>query len=305
MAHVVWHQRPRLRRPVLLAAFEGWNDAGDAASFALKYLAEQWNARPFAEVDLEDFVDFTSSRPMVRVDDDGHRVVDWPKHEISAAAVPWGSTDVITLVGPEPHLRWRTYLAEITALIKELDVSMVVTLGALLAEVPHNRPVSVVGTADDPLLRQRLDLRSSRYEGPTGIVGALGSACHEAGIAHVSLWAAVPTYVSAAPSPKAALALIEKVGSLLNGPTTTTDLEIASAAYERQIDELVAGDDDTAAYVAGLADAADEDDEETDDDDDLIIGDGPRPGRGPSLEGANPEAFVEEVERYLREHPDR
>jgi proteasome assembly chaperone (PAC2) family protein len=251
--------------------------------------------RPFAEIDLENFVDFTSARPVVRLDDDGHRVVDWPRHQLAAAAVPWAATDVVTLVGPEPHLRWRAYLKEITELAKALEVSMVVTLGALLAEVPHSRQVSVVGTTDDATLRRRLDLRPSRYEGPTGIVGALGAACHDAGIPYASLWAAVPTYVSAAPSPKAALALVEKVAAMLNGPTRTTELEIASAAYERQIDELIAGDEDTAAYVAGLLESADEDDDDievTDDDE-------------PTLEDANPAAFVEEVERYLRDHPDR
>jgi predicted ATP-grasp superfamily ATP-dependent carboligase len=308
VSRVVWQHHPRLRRPVLLAAFEGWNDAGDAASFALRYLADQWNTHPFAEIDLEDFIDFTSSRPTVRLEDDGERVVDWPKHELGAAEVPWGSADVVTLVGPEPHLRWRSYVAEIIALAQELDVSMVVTLGALLAEVPHNRPVSVVGTADNPAVRRRLNLRSSRYEGPTGIVGALGNACSEAGIDHVSLWATVPTYVSAAPSPKAALALVERVAELLRGPATTTDLEIAASAYVRQIDELVERDDETAAYVAGLSEVAeddDDDDDDSDDDDLLITGDaGPAPAPTP-LAGADPEVFVEEVERFLRENPDR
>lgn len=282
MAHLIRVGRPRLRRPVLVAAFEGWNDAGEAATFAVRFLADRWNAEPFASIDPEEFYDFTSTRPTVQLDENHMREVVWPSTEFSAATVPGAELDVVCLQGAEPQLKWRTFCAQIVELAAEQDVRLVVTLGALLAEVPHSRPVSVVGTAYDPELVRRLHLSPSNYEGPTGIVGVLHDAFRQVGVPSVSLWAAVPTYVPGAPSPKAALALVERTAQLLSVPLTTTDLEIASAAYERQIDELVADDDDTAAYVAQLERDADDED----DDDDLET---------------DPGALIEEVERYLRE----
>ncbi len=263
---------------MLIAAFEGWNDAGEAATYAARYLAEQWGARRFAVIDPEEFFDFSSSRPTVRLDDDQQRQIEWPSTEMTAGAVPGGGGDAIVLIGTEPQLRWRTFCEQVSAVARELDVSMVITLGALLAEVPHSRPVSVIGTADDDELIARLGLRRSTYQGPTGIVGVLTDAARKLGIPVISLWAAVPTYVPGAPSPKAALALVRRVAEVLSVSVPTAELEIASASYERQLDELVAGDEDTASYVARLEEEVDEPDDEVEDDD-----------------------LITEVERYLRD----
>lgn len=281
-----WHHRPKLRRPVLVAAFEGWNDAGDAASSAARWLADRHDAEHVATIDAEDFFDFTTTRPMIATGPDGKRQLTWPDTELWAAPTAAG-TDLVVLVGNEPHLRWRTYCAAVLEAAEALECSLVLTLGALLSDVPHSRPTAVSGTADDAELVERLHLAPSSYEGPTGIVGVLHATCSQAGRPSASLWASVPTYVSGAPSPKAALALVERTMAALGLSLPTTDLEIASAAYERQIDELVADDDDTAAYVHGLEEAAD--DEPAEDDDDLD-----------ALAASDPAELVEEVERFLR-----
>jgi proteasome assembly chaperone (PAC2) family protein len=273
--------RPTLHQPVLVAAFEGWNDGGDAATFAARFLAERWDAEPFATIDPEEFFDFTSTRPHVQLDDDGLREIVWPTTTFSSASIPDADLDVIFVVGSEPQLKWRTFCDEIVQIANEYEARLVVTLGALLAEVPHTRPVSVVGTAYDGALVRQLGLTQSAYQGPTGIIGVLHDAFRHATVPSASLWAAVPTYVPNAPSPKAALALVERIAELLAIPMVTTDLEIASASYERQIDELVADDDDTAAYVARLEEATDEMPDDEDAHGDLIA----------------------EVERFLREHP--
>ena len=215
MEHVSWTARPRLRRPVLIAAFEGWNDAGDAASFAARYLAKQWDAEQFAELDPEDFYDFTETRPRVKLDDDLQREIMWPANEFYAATPPGFERDLIVLIGTEPQLRWKTFSRQIVEVVRSLDASMVVTLGALLAEVAHSRPVSVVGTTSDPEIAEDLGLRPSSYQGPTGIVGVLHDECRQAGLSSASLWAAVPAYVPSSPSPKAALALVERCAALL------------------------------------------------------------------------------------------
>lgn len=286
MPHVVRRRRPHLHDPVLVAGFEGWNDAGEAASFAARFLAERWDAEPFAEVDPEDFFDFTSTRPEVRLDEGMQREIVWPSTTLSSTTIPGSDRDIIFLLGTEPQLRWRTFCDEIVSVASEEGVRLVVTLGALLAEVPHSRPVNVVGTTQDPDLVRSLALQQSSYEGPTGIVGVLHDTLRRAGIPTVSLWAAVPTYVPSAPSPKAALALIERLSTLLRVPVATTDLEIAAAAYERQIDELVAEDDDTAAYVARLEETADE-----------------QAAQAELSEGIADGDLIAEVERYLRENP--
>jgi proteasome assembly chaperone (PAC2) family protein len=281
-----WHHRPELRHPVLVAAFEGWNDAGDAASGAARWLADRYGAELVATIEAEEFFDFTTTRPTVETGEDGRRVITWPDTELWAATTDGGS-DLLILVGHEPHLRWRTYCNAVLAAATDLECSLLLTLGALLSDVPHTRPTSVSGTADDPVLMERLALTKSSYEGPTGIVGVLHATCHQVGQSSASLWAAVPTYVSGAPSPKATLALIERTAALLGLSIPTTDLQIATAAYERQIDDLVAADDDTAAYVAGLEEAADDPEAE-------------RQADVSPLETADPTAFVEEVERFLR-----
>lgn len=300
MSSLRWSHRPKLRQPTLIAAFEGWNDAGDAASGAARWLADRYGAEQIARIDAEEFFDFTTTRPMVGTDDDGHRRITWPDTEIWAASTP-GATDLVILVGQEPHLRWRTYCQAVLEAAEALECSMVLTLGALLSDVPHSRPTPVHGSADDPEVADRLDLTRSDYEGPTGIVGVLHAALGDADHRSASLWATVPTYVSGAPSPKATLALVERTMTLLGLQQPTTDLQIASAAYERQIDELIdelaENDDDTAAWVARIAEAADEEDDARAADD---VDAEAAPDDGPDLADADPDELVEEVERFLR-----
>ena len=251
MEYVRWTDRPALHRPVLVAAFEGWNDAGDAASTAARHLRDNWKGEPFATVDPEEFHDFTSTRPQVRLAEGVTREIVWPETTFYVATAP-DAPNAIVLLGNEPQLRWRTFCAQVVSVAKEYDASLVLTLGALLADVPHTRPTSVVGTAVDPALVERFGMRRSSYEGPTGIVGVLQDAVHRAGLPAASLWAAVPAYVPGAPSPKAALALVERAAELLQAPVSTTELEIASASYERQVTEVVAGDEEMTEYVEAL-----------------------------------------------------
>jgi len=206
LPHLRWSAQPDLPDgPVLLAAFGGWNDAGDAATMAIDHLAEQWNARPFADIDPEVFFDFTATRPEVRIDIDGRRRIDWPSNTFLGATTANGR-GVITLSGVEPQLRWRTFCDHVLGVAVAVGARTVVTLGALLAEVPHSRPVSVFSTAYDEEDAAALELLPSRYEGPTGITGVLHAACNDLGIRSAAFWAAVPTYVPSAPSPKAATA---------------------------------------------------------------------------------------------------
>ena len=279
MEHVHWTVRPELESPVVLAAFEGWNDAGDAATTAARYLVERWELDLVAEVDPEEFYDFTSTRPQVHLDDDGQRSITWPTTEIFAGSIPGGTEDVLVVLGTEPQLRWRTFCAELTEVATAHDAKLCVTLGALLAEVPHTRPTPIVGTAYEPDLVAGLELNPSRYEGPTGIVGVLHHAWRAAGLRSASLWATVPSYVPGAPSPKAALALIERTATMLQTWVPTTDLEIAAASYERQVSELVDADEETSTYVTSLEERHDQEPEVIPSADDI----------------------AEEVERFLRD----
>ena len=279
MDHVRWTARPTLHEPVVIAAFEGWNDAGDAATTAARYLIDRWDAELVADVDPEEFYDFTSTRPEVRLDDDGLREIVWPATEIHAGTIPGGDQDVVLIIGTEPQLRWRTYCEQLTAVAQGQGARLCLTLGALLAEVPHTRPTPIVGTAYEPEVVTGLELQPSHYEGPTGIVGVLHDAWRRAGLRSASLWATVPAYVPGAPSPKAALALVERAATMLQTWVPTTDLEIASASYERQVSELVDADEETATYVASLEERHDVE-----------------PGVLPSAG-----SIAEEVERFLRD----
>ena len=282
MEHVRWTAHPELTDPVVIAAFEGWNDAGDAASTAARYLVDRWDAELVAEIDPEEFFDFQTTRPQVRLDDDGMREILWPKTEVFTATIPGGHGDALIVVGHEPQLRWRTYCEQVVQIAQAGPARLVLTLGALLAEVPHTRPTPIVGTSYELDRLGGFELQQSSYEGPTGIVGVLHDACRRAGFRTASLWATVPSYVPGAPSPKAALALIERTAAMLDTWVPTTDLEIASASYERQVSELVDADEETASYVASL--------EERQDD---------APGVLPTAE-----SIAEEVERFLREQPE-
>jgi len=288
--HVIWEDRPRLRDAVLITAFEGWSDAADAASSAGAYLATTWSARRFASIDPEEFYDFTAVRPRVRLDDDLERHIDWPTNEFSAAAIPGAGRDAIFLRGVEPGLKWRTFSQQIIDVANELNVGLVISLGALAAGVPHTSPVTVMGTTTNSELAERWTLGRSRYEGPTGIVGAVNDALGRAGFPVASLWAALPHYVSQTPSPKGALALVEAIGRLLEIPVVTTDLEIAAASYVRQVNEVVEADSDVAEYVRRLEEDVEEGDGDDDELDELPH----------DLPGGD--ALAAEVERYLREH---
>jgi proteasome assembly chaperone (PAC2) family protein len=244
--------RPTLRRPVLVAAFRGWNDGGQGASLGGAYLAKQWDATRFAEIDPEGFYDFQSTRPQVSLVDGITRQLDWPENAFFHAPIPGADRDAIVLLGVEPNLRWKTFTNLVLELAQELGVEMLVTLGSLLADVPHTRPAPVTGAATDPALVAELGLEPSRYEGPTGIVGVVHDACRDADIPSVSLWAAVPHYVSLAPSPRAALALVRRLGDLLRIDIELDELEHASEEYSEQVSEAVSTDAETASYVEEL-----------------------------------------------------
>jgi predicted ATP-grasp superfamily ATP-dependent carboligase len=249
-------ERPQLERPVLIAAFRGWNDGGQGASLAGAYLAQAWAAEQFASIDSEGFYDFQATRPTVSLVDGFQRQIDWPENTFLHAPLPGAGRDAIILLGVEPNLRWRTFGEHVSGLAKSFGVEMVITLGSLLADVPHTRPAPVTGSATDPELIERLGLQRSRYEGPTGIVGVLHDACNGAKIPSVSLWAAVPHYVSLAPSPRAALALCQRLGDILGTTVDTAELDEAAERYSEQVSEAVASDEETSAYVAELEERA-------------------------------------------------
>jgi proteasome assembly chaperone (PAC2) family protein len=244
--------RPRLERPVLVAAFRGWNDGGQGASLAGGYLAREWHAERFADVDPENFYDFQATRPLVSLEEGETRKIEWPENAFYFARPSELGRDAILLLGIEPNLRWRIFCGLIVDFARELGVELVVTLGALLADVPHTRPSPVTGSATDRELVEQLGLSTSRYEGPTGVVGVLHDTCHQAGIPSVSLWAAVPHYVQLTPSPRAAQALCERLATLLGGKIDVAELRRAGRGYVEQVSEAVAADAETAAYVEEL-----------------------------------------------------
>ncbi|MGH3078009.1 MAG: PAC2 family protein [Gaiellaceae bacterium] len=251
------YERPALERPVLVGAFRGWNDGGQAATLATGYLARLWNAQKFAEIDPELFVDFQATRPHVSLDEGSTRRIEWPENAFFRARIPGANRDAVLLIGVEPNYRWRTFTDLVSDLARDLGVELVVTLGALLADVPHSRPSPVTGAATDQHLVDELGLQLSRYEGPTGIVGVLLDACRRSGIPSVSLWAAVPHYVSLAPSPRAARALCDRLSGVLGTEIDVRELAEAEDAYVEQVSEAVAGDAETAAYVEELEQRAD------------------------------------------------
>jgi proteasome assembly chaperone (PAC2) family protein len=256
-------RRPELTRPVLIAAFRGWNDGAQAATLAAGFLAKTWGAERFAELDPEDFFDFQATRPHVSLEEGLTRRIDWPETAFYHARPDGLDRDVVLLLGIEPNLRWRTFSELLIGLAAELGVELMITLGALLADVPHTRPAPVTGSATDDELVERLGLSASRYEGPTGIVGVLHDACRQAEIPSASLWAAVPHYVSLTPSPRGALALCERLGSLIGVEVDADELEEAARSYEEQVSEAVASDEETAAYVEELERRSDQLEETT------------------------------------------
>ena len=258
MQPLIWESRPEsLRAPALVCAFTGWNDAGEAASAAVRFLGTTLGATRFARIDPEEFFDFQAERPTVRLVDGRTREVSWPSIEIWAARAPRAPRDLILLSGPEPSMRWRGFCTTIIELAEALGVQLTVTLGALLADVPHTRPVPMVGIASDEGLAERIGLGPTDYEGPTGITGVLHAACAQAGLPAASLWASVPHYVAAAPNPTASLALVRKLESLVGVSVDASELETAAGDYERRVTSAVAGDDDVRRFVERLEQAAD------------------------------------------------
>jgi predicted ATP-grasp superfamily ATP-dependent carboligase len=257
MQPFIWDRRPDgLRAPAMICAFAGWNDAGEAASSAVSFLAGSLDARRFARIDSEEFYDFQANRPCVSFGEGERREITWPSVEIFEAPAPRAPRDLVLVQGAEPSMRWRGFSSHIVDLAEALGVQVVVSLGALLGDVPHTRPVAMSGHASDPALMERLGLQTSSYEGPTGIVGVLHAACADAGLPSVSLWAAVPHYVAAATNPKAALALVRRVEGLIGVSVDVSELESASADYERQVELAVQSDPDIQAFVERLEQAA-------------------------------------------------
>ena len=252
MSELIVSSRPELHRPVLIAAFRGWNDGGQGATLGGGYLAKQWGAESFAEIDSENFYDFQAVRPNVSLEDGLTRKIEWPSNTFLHAPIPGLERDAVILLGVEPNLRWKTYTGLVLELVHDLEIEFVVTLGSLLADVPHTRPAPVSAAASDPTLVEELGVEPSRYEGPTGIVGILLDACRQAGIPAVSLWAAVPHYVSLAPSPRAALALCRRFGEMLGTDVDLEELEQAADEYTQQVTEAVSSDAETSAYVEEL-----------------------------------------------------
>ena len=260
-----WERRPDgLRAPALVCAFKGWNDAGESATSALTFMGASLEARRFATIDPEEFVDFQATRPDVKLVDGLSRKIEWPEWEVYEARIPRAPRDLILLSGPEPSHRWRSFTGLVTELSEALGVQLVVCLGALLADVPHSRPVSVTGLASDAALIERLGLQAPTYEGPTGIVGVLHAALADAGMPSASLWAAVPHYVAVAPNPKGALALLRRLESLVGVTVDATQLESAAVDYERQVSRAVELDPEVQAFVERLERAADEEEGPTD-----------------------------------------
>jgi proteasome assembly chaperone (PAC2) family protein len=267
-----------LRKPVLVAAFEGWNDAADAATAAVEHLETVFHTHTVGVIDPDEYYDFQVNRPNVSMVDGGIRRIEWPTTRLSVARLPDGSRDLVVLRGLEPNMRWRGFCEELIEGAHALDIDTVATLGALLADTPHTRPVPVSGTASDPALAAQLNVESSRYEGPTGIVGVFGEACQTAGLPSVSFWAAVPHYVAQPPCPKATLALLQRIEDLLDVAVPLGDLVERSRQWERQVDELAEGDSEVAEYVRSLE------------------------AREPetALPEASGDAIAREFERYLR-----
>jgi predicted ATP-grasp superfamily ATP-dependent carboligase len=244
----------------MVCAFQGWNDAGDAASGAVSFLASALGARRFARIDSEDFYDFQANRPCVRFGVEDKREIVWPTVEIFEAPAPRAPRDLVLVQGVEPSMRWRAFSSHVIDLAEALGVQVVVSLGALLGDVPHTRPVPMTGHASDPALMERLGIQGSTYEGPTGIVGVLHHACAEAGLPSVSLWAAVPHYVAAASNPKAALALVRRLEGLIGVSVDVSELESTATDYERQVGLAVQSDPDIQAFVERLEQAAESED---------------------------------------------
>jgi proteasome assembly chaperone (PAC2) family protein len=260
MNGVDWDRTPKLRHPALVCSFKGWNDAAESATAALSFVSSKWGAERLGAIDPEEFYDFQVTRPNVRMIEGQTREIEWPELVIESASPAGAGRDVVFLSGAEPNLRWKGFSATVIAAARELGVELVISLGALLADIPHTRPVQITGIAADPDLVERLGFSQARYEGPTGIVGVLHDACARAGLLSASLWAPVPHYVATVPSPKATLALLRRLEDLLGVPIETEELDEAAVEYERRLDEAVASEPEVRALVERLEQQVDDQD---------------------------------------------
>jgi proteasome assembly chaperone (PAC2) family protein len=258
------HQIPALRNPVMVVAFSGWSDAGEAATGAVEHLLSAWQNEPndvvpelVADIDSEDYYDFQVNRPHIFVDDSQIRNISWPTTEIYALVLPNYERDLVVVKGTEPSLRWKSFSRELLDLADDLETSLVITLGALLADVPHTRPIGVSGSGAHPDIAARLGVETSRYEGPTGILGVLGDGCLRRGIDAISLWAAIPHYASGSPSPKATLSLINALEDFLEVTIPSADLPEAAEEWEKDVNDMAKEDTDVAEYVKALEDSKD------------------------------------------------
>jgi proteasome assembly chaperone (PAC2) family protein len=307
---VRWNAEPNLSRPALIAGFSGWNDAADAATDAIRWLARTCPARQFASLDAEEYIDFQASRPTVELVDGVVRNVSWPQLTFSAGSPSPATRDLVLMLGVAPNLKWRSFCDDVIDVARKTGCELIVTVGALLGDTPHTRPIQCTGSATDEVLAARLGMQRSRYEGPTGIVGVLHDAVRRGGFPSASIWAPVPHYVATPPNPKATRAILEKLRQLLDLDLDLTELDIAASAWERSVSEVVAGDPDVASYVERLEtrfdtqaddpgwldtddeiaelDVDDDDDDDWFDEDDLPSG----------------ESLAQDFERYLRENPE-
>lgn len=278
MDSVIWEQHPVLRDPAAVVAFEGWGDAGESSSAAVRHLIDSFDSERVATIDADEFFDFQVRRPVVLLDDDDVREIAWPETEIWMVSPPWANRDLIVVTGPEPHARWKRYSNDLIEVLRSLGVRKAVTLGAFVGQVPHTLPVPLMGSGTDRDTLARHSLFASDYEGPTGIVGVLTSALSGAGIETVSVWAAVPHYLSQQEYPPAALALIDKTAELLGVEVDTTDMTLAVNEFREQV-EAAMDDAEIREYVEEL---------ETQ----TLVGD----------EGEDPaERLVTEIEDFLRD----
>lgn len=286
MGHINFDAQPELRQPVLIGGFRGWNDAAEAATTCIRVLVDKWSAKPLATIDPEEFFDFTQARPIVRLAPGMQRELEWPSNEFFYHAGVDPAPDVILLLGTEPHLKWRTFTGEIVELAKRFGVRLVITLGALLAEAVHTRPVPITGYTTDTQVAprlQQLGIFPTRYEGPTGIVGTLHDACRRAGLPTASVWAAVPHYLGATPNPRASLAMLRALSTLLDLKLDLTDLASIAISFEQNVSEAVRQNEGLAAYVNELERRIDE-----------ASGEGKEPEFPPTS------AIIHDLEEFLR-----
>jgi proteasome assembly chaperone (PAC2) family protein len=283
------HQIPLLRNPVMIMAFSGWNDAAEAASGAVEHLLSGWGDRNdevlpelIADVESEEFYDFQVNRPVISIDESEIRSITWPTTQIFGLSIPTMPRDLVVVTGVEPSMRWKSFTSELLDLADDLEVSLIVTLGSLLADTPHTRPITVTGTGAHPSIATRLGVSVSKYEGPTGILGVIQDGCMRRGIDAISLWAAVPHYASNAPSPKATLALINTLEDFLDISIPLSDLEENADAWEKEVNDLAAEDTEVAEYVKALEESKD----------------------AAELPDVSGDSIAKEFERYLRRHKE-